>query len=80
MYVLLSILTNISEYKSYIKSDINTKKDRCEVVHHFINKFRDLKIQPIEQVSSAKEEASSLTAFGTKKNIGKSYCLPSLMG
>ena len=45
------------------KSDVNTKKDRCGVAHHFTNKCLDpqnshtfLKIQPIEQVS-VKEES-----------------------
>ena len=58
------------------KSDINTKKDRCGVVHHFNDKCRHpqnpsvfLKIQPIEQIRVEDESKLDETLWHREK-----YC------
>ena len=68
------------------RSDINTKKDRCGVARHFNNKCREPQNlvffkNTTNRTSWCKGgEHASMIPFGTEKNIGKPYCLPTLTG
>ena len=73
----------VSEYTKVI---LTPKKKRCGVARPFNNKCRDsqyphafLKIQPIQQFS-VMEESKLDDTFGSEKNIGKPYSLPTLTG